>query len=109
MIAFDGDMVTKAVAAREAEQRWRSDQTQLVSGICAWYVAHPDVGVDYEDGRPGEGMRRMIDDVSRETGLGESQVLASFGAAHCLLCDTVPGFRPVLLSAWDRGAGADHP
>ena len=50
-------------------------------------------------------MQNMLDVLSSELGQTEAQILSCFGAAHCLLCDTVPGYRPVLLSAWDRSVG----
>lgn len=102
MISFDGDLVAKAVAARATEQKWNPDRALLVSRICGWHVAYPDADVGYEGGRPNAGMRDMIDGVTRDTGLSRGEVLGAFGASHCLLCDTVPGFRPVLYSAWDR-------
>lgn len=108
MMQFDGDAIARAVSARSGEQKWRPDQTRIVSAICAWYVAHPDACVEYEDGSPGADMRVMVDHVAQETGMTPGDVLASFGAAHCLLCDVVPGFRPVLYSAWDRSEREDH-
>lgn len=37
--------------------------------------------------------------------LPEAKILSVFGAAHAVLCDTIPGYRPKLYSAWDRRPG----
>lgn len=110
MIAYDADQVSQAVARRAADMKWSPGQTRIVAGICTWHVDHPDARAGYEDGRPDARMRDMLDVVMRETGADRRAVLASFGAAHCLLCDTVPDFRPALYSAWDRdvGGGRGH-
>lgn len=102
MIGYDQDMITRAIERRSSEQRWRPDLTLIVSRICAWQMEHPEDLIEYEGGRPGPVMRTMIEDVSPGTAMQHRHVLSSFGAAHCLLCDTVPVFRPVLLSRWDR-------
>ena len=107
MIAFDRDVVAQAVAGRAAEIKWNADRALLISRICDWQVDHPAARLDYDDGQPNADMRDMIDHVSRHTGATTRDVLMSFGAAHCLLCDTVPGFRPVLYSAWDRRIETD--
>lgn len=108
MMAFDEDMVEQAVAKRSAEQKWRADQTRLVSWICAWHATHPNARIEYEDGRPGSDMRDMIEGLSSETEFDEKDILGAFGAAHCLLCDVVQGFRPALFSAWDRSVDNRH-
>lgn len=102
MIIFDKDAIAGAVERRAAEQKWRQDMTRAVSCICAWQAARPDAPIEYQDGRPGAVMQSMIDSVAHDTGLTQDHILSCFGAAHCLLCDVVPGFRPVLFSAWDR-------
>lgn len=108
MIVFDRDLVAQAVTTRAAEQKWTPDRSLVISAICDWFVTHPGSDIGYEDGRPNPGMRSMIDDVSHGTGHDEKDVLSAFGAAHCLLCDTVPGFRPALYSAWDRSVERAH-
>lgn len=108
MIEFDADVIAKAVDRRSGEQKWRPDLARIVSAICSWQAEHPTADVDYEDGRPNADMRQMVEAVARDAGADEPEILASFGAAHCLLCDVVPGFRPVLHSAWDRRVAADH-
>lgn len=102
MITFDKDAIAAAVERRAAEQKWRPDMTLAVSRICAWQAARPDAPIEYQDGRPNPVMQNMLDGLSSELGQAEAQILSCFGAAHCLLSDTVPGYRPVLLSAWDR-------
>jgi hypothetical protein len=104
---FDGEAIESAVGRRSAEQKWRPDQTRTISAICAWHAANAEIHVDYEDGQPNDGMRRMIENVVNDTGCSRRDVLSSFGAAHCLMCDVVTGFRPILHSAWDR-TPADH-
>jgi hypothetical protein len=106
VITFDKSTISDAIARRAAEQKWRPDMTTVVSSICAWQAARPDAPIEYRDGQPGSVMQSMLDSVSFETGQNQEQILSSFGAAHCLLCDTVPGFRPVLFSGWDRNAGS---
>lgn len=104
MITFDKSSISQAVERRASEQKWGPDLKRAVSCICAWQAARPDAPIEYRDGRPGAVMQNMLDSVSHETGQTEEQILSCFGAAHCLLCDTVPGFRPVLQSGWDRSA-----
>ncbi len=109
IILFDRGAIARAVAGRAAEQKWPADRVLVISGICVWYADHPDASIGYEGGLPNDDMRRMIEGVAHGTHADARTVLSAFGAAHCLLCDTVPGFRPVLHSAWDRRAGsADH-
>lgn len=103
-ITYDADKVARAVVTRSGEQKWSPQQTLVVSMICDWHVTRPEARIGYEDGQPGADMRDMVDSIARDAHTDASTVLSSFGAAHCLLCDVVPGFRPVLFSAWHRDA-----